>query len=105
MSDQVADERSALFRELFGAATGRIKNRMLKALIEAYPQPLTADEIATVIYPTHPPADPVQSIRVLVSGIRHSLAPLGWTVSTNLYGRAFPVGEYPTPRYALVRLS
>lgn len=97
-------ERAVLFRELFGATTGWAKSRVLKALIEAHPGSLTADEIAAVIYPTHPPADPVQSIRVLLSGIRRSLKPLGWTVSTNCFGRRFPVGGYPTPRYALVRL-
>lgn len=99
----IDETRAALFRDLFGATTGWAKSRALKALIEAYPRPLTADEIAIIIYPSWSPADPVKTVRVLLSGVRRNIKPLGWTISTNRYGR-FPVGEYPTPHYGLVRL-
>jgi len=97
--------RAELFRDLFGATSGALRVPALRVLIEAYPECVTTERLAATLWPARPPTRPADTVRVVLSQMRHDLAARGWTISRNAGGSA-PGGdrEAVKARYRLVRL-
>lgn len=80
------EARDQLYRAFFDLPGRQQSRRAIRALIDAYPDPLTIDDVKAAVYPGNSAryrAEPTVSVRIIICRLRRDLEPYGWTITNS----------------------